>query len=132
MLRRKDQEEKENRIKNNTNPYLVKNNKEEEGGKTMDDGENKSISSISSITDEILLPTLSVSKYAEDDNFCLFREYFKNTNDPNCEYVENLLQQGKVPASYVCFLIGVEKPNPGKEGTMTSKPSSIFPPNFSG
>ena len=105
---KKDEEEKENRIKNNTNPYLVKNNKEEEGGKTMDDGENKSISSISSITDEILLPTLSVSKYAEDDNFCLFREYFKNTNDPNCEYVENLLQQGKVPASYVCFLIGVE------------------------
>jgi len=30
------------------------------------------------------------------------------------------------------FLIGVEKPNPGNDGTITSNPSSIFPPNFSG
>ena len=30
------------------------------------------------------------------------------------------------------FLIGVEKPNPGNDGTITSKPSSLSPPNFSG
>ena len=30
------------------------------------------------------------------------------------------------------LLIELEKPNPGREGTMTSKPSSFFQPNFSG
>jgi hypothetical protein len=55
-----------------------------------------------------LLPTLSISKYAEDDTFCLFREYFKQTNDPESAYVEQLLLQGKVPATYIAFLIGVE------------------------
>ena len=63
-----DEEEKENRIKNNTNPYLVKNNKEEEGGKTMDDGENKSISSISSI----------ICQTTRTNGSCCFVAYFSD------------------------------------------------------
>ena len=37
-------------------------------------------------------------------------------------------------AQYLPFglLIGLENPIPGRVGTMTSKPSSFFPPNFSG
>ena len=41
------------------------------------------------------LPILSISKYAESDDFCLFREFFKETNDTDCDYVESLVAEGK-------------------------------------
>ena len=37
------------------------------------------------------LPRCPITKYAEDDDFCLFEAFFRNTNDENCEKVENMV-----------------------------------------
>ena len=68
------------------------------------------------IVAENRLPTLSVSKYAEDDDFCLFRQYFGETNDPEGHLVETMVKDGKVPATYICFLVGVENWKATKDG----------------
>jgi hypothetical protein len=54
------------------------------------------------------LPRCPVSRYAEDDDFCLFETFFRDTNDPRDETTEALLRQGKVPATYLAFLVGVQ------------------------
>ena len=54
------------------------------------------------------LPRCPVSRYADNDQFCLFETFFKDTNDTRCELVEELLRKGKVPATYLCFLVGVQ------------------------
>ncbi len=57
---------------------------------------------------ERALPRCPVSKYAEDDGFCLFDVFFKSTNDPDSPEMQRLVEQGKVPATYLCFLVGVQ------------------------
>ena len=54
------------------------------------------------------LPRCPITKYAEDDDFCLFEAFFRNTNDENCEKVENMVINGKIPASYLCWLLGIQ------------------------
>ena len=54
------------------------------------------------------LPRCPISKYAEDDDFCLFKAFFRDTNDETCEKVENMILKGKIPASYLSLLIGIQ------------------------
>ena len=70
--------------------------------------DSKSGSELDTQCSSTALPILSISKYAESDDFCLFREFFKETNDTDCDYVESLVAEGKVPATYIAFLIALE------------------------
>ena len=54
------------------------------------------------------LPRCPITKYAEDDDFCLFEAFFRDTNDETCEKVEHMVLKGKIPASYLCWLVGIQ------------------------
>ena len=56
-----------------------------------------------------VLPRCPITKYAEDgDRFCLFEAYFRNTNDTQSTEIEEMIRNGKVPASYLAWLLGVQ------------------------